>query len=81
MAERLTVLVVAFGGMLLYDGLKWRNRISKRDKLIYSVLLLVSLYMGADYALNKDWPDFHMAIDLVIGDLARAIEGYLNVKD
>ncbi|WP_028608794.1 hypothetical protein [Paenibacillus harenae] len=80
MAERVIVFFLALGGMLLYDGFQWRSKLSKRDKLIYTIMLLIALYMGADYVLHRNWPDFYVLIDPIFGGMAKAIDDYLNVR-
>ncbi|CAM4380818.1 hypothetical protein PAEN110709_11940 [Paenibacillus endophyticus] len=79
MAERIMVLLAAFGGILLYDWLTMK-KMTKREKALYAVLCFICLYMGLDYAINKDWFDFMDLMMPVFGNLAKAIDDYLNVN-
>ncbi|CAM4163998.1 hypothetical protein L1N85_13345 [Paenibacillus alkaliterrae] len=80
MLERLLVLVAALGGMLLYDGIALRNKITKREKKVYIGLLVVSLYLSADYAYNQDWLDMYDVVEPVLGGLAEQIDTFLKVQ-
>ncbi|MDQ8734366.1 hypothetical protein [Paenibacillus sp. LHD-38] len=79
MAERITVIVVAFGVMLLYDLLTLK-KVNKLEKGIYTIACFICLYMGMDFAVGKDWFDY---IDLMIpiyDNISKAIDDFLNVN-
>ena len=80
MVERVFVLAVAFGSMLLYDGLKLKNKMSKGEKTVYGIILLVCLYLALDYIVNKNWLDFYDVVKSIFGGAAKAIDDYLNVN-
>ncbi|WP_169088382.1 hypothetical protein [Paenibacillus sp. PL91] len=80
MAERIVVLMVIFGGMLLHYWFVFRNKIKKREKAVYFLLLLIGLYLGMDYALNKNWLDFNDMIKPVFGGVSKEIDDFLNVN-
>jgi uncharacterized membrane protein YbjE (DUF340 family) len=80
MAERIFVLIAAFGGMLLHDWLSFRNKINKREKAVYLLLFTIGLYLGMDYALNKNWLDFNDMIKPVFGGVSKEIDDFLNVN-
>jgi hypothetical protein len=79
MWERMVVLVTAFGGMLLFDGLTLRNKITKREKWIYAVLVAAALYMGVDYVVNQDWYDIYNIVEPLLGGIAKLIDDMLKV--
>ncbi len=80
MVERVFVLVVAFGGMLLYDGFKLKNKISKGEKIVYGILLIFCLYAALDYIVNKNWLDYYDVIKSILGGTAKKIDDFLNVN-
>ncbi len=63
--ERMLVLTFALGGVWLYDGMTLRRKMSKRDKYVYGAIMVLSLYMGIDYAVNADWPDLFDIVGLL----------------
>lgn len=79
MMERILVIVVAFGGMLLYDLLTLK-KISKGEKGIYAIACFLCLYMGMDFVVNKDWPDFFDLMVPIFDNISKAIDDYLNVN-
>lgn len=80
MVERVFVLAVAFGSMLLHDGFKLKNKISKGEKTVYGIILLVCLYLALDYIVNKNWLDFYDVFKSIFGGAAKAIDDFLNVN-
>lgn len=80
MAERIAVLIAAFGIMTLLDWYLLRNKITKQEKAVYFILLFISLYLGFDYAINKDWFDTYDLINPVFGGVAKGIDDFLNVN-
>ncbi|RCW48574.1 hypothetical protein [Paenibacillus prosopidis] len=80
MAERMVVLAAAFGIMTLFDWYLLRKKMTKQEKAVYFILLFISLYLGFDYAINKNWADIYDVINPVFGGVAKAIDDYLNVK-
>ena len=80
MVERVFVLMVAFGSMLLYDGFKLKNKISKGEKAVYGIILLICLYLALDYIVNKNWPDFYDVVKPILGGTAKKIDDFLNVN-
>lgn len=79
MTERIFVLIAAFGCIMLFDWMNLKNKINKGEKAVYLVLMLISLYLGFDYAINKDWFDLYDLIEPVFGGAAKEIEGFLKV--
>ncbi|KRE49033.1 hypothetical protein [Paenibacillus sp. Soil522] len=80
MVERVFILVIAFGSMLLYDGFKLKNKISKREKTVYGILLIFCLYAALDYIVNKNWLDYYDVIKSILGGTAKKIDDFLNVN-
>lgn len=80
MVERVVVLMVAFGSMLLYDGFKLKNKISKGEKAVYGIILLICLYLALDYIVNKNWLDFYDVVKPILGGTAKTIDDFLNVN-
>lgn len=80
MLERIMVMAVAFGGVLLSDGIALKNKMSKGEKNAYFILLLYGLYTGFDYVINKNWLDYYDVILPVFGEVSKAIDHFLNVK-
>jgi hypothetical protein len=79
MAERILVIVVAIGGMLLYDLLTLK-KVNKREKGIYTIACFICLYMGMDFAVNKDWFDYFDLMIPMFDDISKAIDDFLNVN-
>lgn len=56
------------------------EKVSKREKGIYTIACLICLYMGMDFVVNKDWFDFFDLMIPVFEDISKAIDGFLNVN-
>lgn len=80
LAERMVVLAAAFGIMTLFDYYHLRKKMTKQEKAVYFILLFISLYLGFDYAMNKDWVDIYDVIKPIFGGIAKQIEDFLNVN-
>lgn len=82
MSERIFVLIVMFGSFMLYmlyDSFRLKTNENKKEKIIYLILILASLYMGIDYVVNRDWVDYYDLIEPVFAVTARQIEDFLTV--
>ncbi|MDF2838033.1 MAG: hypothetical protein K0Q63_3673, partial [Paenibacillus sp.] len=64
---------------LLYDGFTLKGSITKRSKLVYGALILLSLYMGIDYVWNEEWPDYLDLVNIPFGKAAKALDQMLRV--
>jgi predicted small integral membrane protein len=80
MWERLIVVIAAVGGMLLYDGVTLRKKITRREKGVYVVIVAGCLYMGIDYVVNRDWFDMYDIVEFAFGEAAKQVEATLGVK-
>lgn len=80
MAERMVVIAVAFGGMLLFDWFNLKNKISKGEKIVYFILLLVCLYLAFDFIINKNWLDYFDLANPIFGGISKKIDDFLNVN-
>lgn len=65
--------------MLLFDGLAWRGKLQKRDKLVYGAILIISLYAGVDFAFHMEWPDYLDFANIPFGKAAKAVDQALGV--
>lgn len=79
MRERIFVLIVMFGSLMLYDGFHLKTNGNKKEKAIYLIIMLASLYMGIDYVVNRNWVDYYDLIGPVFAETARQIENFLTV--
>ena len=78
MWEKWLVITLAFGGMLLFDGLALRGKLTKRDKLLYGAIVVLSLFEGIDFAMSLEWPDYLDLAQIPFGKAAKAIEQALQ---
>ncbi|SFF42703.1 hypothetical protein SAMN04487969_13754 [Paenibacillus algorifonticola] len=79
MLERVIVLVLVYGSMLLYDRMLLKNESNKREKSAYIFILLVSFYMGIDYVANLNFFGFFELVDVLLTNPARAIDKWLTM--
>ncbi|MDQ6419658.1 hypothetical protein RB620_09465 [Paenibacillus sp. LHD-117] len=78
--EKMLVLAVAIGGVLVFDGFALKRKLSAGGKLVYGILIAMSLYTGIDYFVNLDWPDYFDLADAVFGQLSKSVEQSLKVN-
>jgi hypothetical protein len=78
MKERILVLMAAYGSMMLYEFFQRKKFADKREKAVYLILMLVSLYLGLNYAWNRNWVQFYDLAELVFGKTARSIDKLLT---
>lgn len=76
--ERYIIVIVAFGCVYFFDYLHVKKNGLKKEKMIYLALVLLALYMGADYVINRDWVDYYDVFELLFQGSARAIEAFLK---
>ncbi|SFD79515.1 hypothetical protein SAMN05216378_1457 [Paenibacillus catalpae] len=76
--ERYIVIIVAFGYVYFFDYLHVKKKGSKKDMSIYLVLILLSLYMGVDYVMNRDWIDYYDVFEPLFKGTAREIDSFLK---
>lgn len=81
MLERMIVLLSAYCLVFLYDGLHLKGGSDKRDKKFYAVIILISLYLGIDYATGLDFYGLYDLADLVYTDAARIVAQWLKVPE
>ena len=79
MWERILVMVVAFGGVLVYDGITLRKKVSAGEKTIYAIMIVSALYMAMDYVANQDWFDVYDLVEPVLGGVSKQIDEMLKV--
>lgn len=79
MSERIIVLLVVFGWVLLHDSSLLKSGTNKRDKAVYVILMIISLYLGISYAGNLNFLGFYDLADFVLSDTARLIDKWLTV--
>lgn len=79
MWEKMLVVSITFGGVLLFDGFALRGKLSARDKLVYGTLIVLSLYTGIEIVVNKDWLTYLDVVNMVFGKAAKAMEQLLKV--
>lgn len=78
MKERIFVLTVVYGCLILYDGLHLKNNTNKREKAVYLIIIIVSLYMGFDYVTNMNLVDYYDMIEPIFGKMATKIDEFLK---
>lgn len=79
MLERIIILLLVYGSILLYDRSHLKSVSNKKEKAVYVILLLASLYLAVDYALMADFPGHYEVVDLLFTDTARVIDKWLTV--
>lgn len=81
MFERIIVLLLVYGSILLYDRSHMKSVSNKKEKAVYVILMLASLYLAFDYALmlNVNFPGLYELVDLVFSDTARVIDKWMTV--
>ncbi|MCA0758710.1 hypothetical protein KP806_27005 [Paenibacillus sp. N4] len=79
MWERILVMVIAFGGVLVYDGITLRKKVTAGEKAIYAIMLVIGLYMAMDYVANQDWFDVYDLVEPVLGGVSKQIDNMLKV--
>ncbi|MFB5265762.1 hypothetical protein ACE41H_03040 [Paenibacillus enshidis] len=80
MRERIFVMVLVYIAVLVYGFLNRNKVTASRDRLVYVVLLVGSLYLSLDFIVNQDWPDTTDFIPGFIREMAKKIDSFLNVK-
>ncbi|XEC92694.1 hypothetical protein AB6A23_14940 [Paenibacillus tarimensis] len=78
MNERIIVLLVAFGSVLLYDYYSLFHGLDKKEKTAYLCVMVIALYLGIEYAAKLDLFGLYSIIDLTLTDIARAIDKLLT---
>lgn len=79
MVERIMVMLLVYGSIVLYDRPHLKNSSSRGEKTVYAILMIISLYFCIDYAANLNLPGLYEMIDLVFTDTARIIDKSLTV--
>lgn len=79
--ERIVVLLIAYGSIFLYDRSHFNSVSNKAEKAVYIVLMLASLYLAIDFALESpfDFPGLYELVDFAFTDLAKLIDKMLTV--
>ncbi|MBD2872074.1 hypothetical protein [Paenibacillus arenilitoris] len=78
MLERIIVLLSAYGLVFLYDAFHWKGGSGKRDKTVYAVIIVISVYLGIEYVAGMDLFGLYEWVDLVYTDSARTIDQWLK---
>jgi hypothetical protein len=78
MIERAVLFATTFCLMLVYDLLYLRRKLDKPARLVYSALLIVSLYLGAAFVANRNWPDIYDLLSPFISKTAIWIDQMLT---
>ncbi|CAN7402783.1 hypothetical protein LJR153_002569 [Paenibacillus sp. LjRoot153] len=55
------------------------KKLTSREIIAYSAMLLISLYLGISYVFNLKWPFLEEAAAVLISDPARRIVEFLKV--
>ncbi|MCR2804599.1 hypothetical protein [Paenibacillus soyae] len=74
------VFAAALVGMLLYDALSLRGKMTPRGKLLYGLIVCASLYAGIDYVMAWDAIDYLDVMTLPFKSAAEAIEATLKTN-
>ncbi|HUC94198.1 MAG TPA: hypothetical protein VMS09_19650 [Paenibacillus sp.] len=79
MMERIMVLVAVYGSLIAHDRLHLKS-LDKPEKAVYLLLMAGSLYLAVDYAVNRNWINFHDLFEPVFGVAAKQIDAFLKVR-
>ncbi|MDP4097113.1 hypothetical protein OIN60_10060 [Paenibacillus sp. P96] len=80
MRERIFLMVLVYTAVLVYGLLRRNKAAAPRDRLVYVILLVGSLYLSLDFIVNQDWPDTYDFVPGFIKELAKKIDSFLDVK-
>ncbi|WP_201008597.1 hypothetical protein [Paenibacillus glycanilyticus] len=79
MLEKIMVLMISYVLALGTDIHNLRDA-QVRPKMIYFGIIVISLYLSADYLIKPELPDIHALVDLTLTRPARMIVEFLTVK-
>lgn len=77
MFERILVLIIIYTAILAYDGPKLKHN-SRRERLTYAVVMLVSGYLSLAYVTDLSWPNLKNVFDVLFADSAQRIVEFLG---
>ena len=80
MLDRMLIVFTAAAGVILYDVITLRNKISGKEKAVYAAIMIAALYMGVDYVVDKDWYDAYDLVEAVFGGAAKQIDAMSKVE-
>lgn len=82
MRERIFIIILVYAAALTYDALnrKSESPTAPRDRIVYAILLIGSVYFSLDFIINRNWPDTEDFVPGFIKELAKRIDSFLNVK-
>jgi len=77
MAEKIIVLTILYCSMFLYDIPKLKET-RRPERITYSILILITAYLGLGYILDDHWPNLTIILDLIFSGPAKLIEAYFK---
>ncbi|WP_168122995.1 hypothetical protein [Paenibacillus sp. HB172176] len=80
MLNRILIVFAAMAGVIVYDAITLRGKISRKEKTAYVIIMVVALYLGVDYVVDKDWYDGYDLVEAVFGGAAKGIDDMLKVE-
>lgn len=81
MKERVIVMLIAFGSIVLCNKSYWKSGMNKRERSVSILLMLIALYLGIQYAANLNMLGLYELVDLVFTDTALTIDKWLTVSE
>ncbi|MBD0381033.1 hypothetical protein [Paenibacillus sedimenti] len=78
MSVKILSLLVIYGVISLADIPKLK-KLGSRERIAYSGMLLLTVYLGINYMLDLRWPFLEEAAAVLIGEPARLIVEFLKV--
>jgi hypothetical protein len=79
--EEFIVLLVVYSSILLYDWSILTKSKLRREKFLYFVMMLFSLYIGVDYLTNTDLFGFYDLFDHIFLDISKMIDKWLQIPE
>ena len=79
MIERIIVLLIIYGAIFLYDRSLLKRSSDKGEKAVYSIFIILSLYLSISYTANLNFFWIYDVVDLTLANPARAIDKWLTV--
>ncbi|WP_426445711.1 hypothetical protein ACP26L_19920 [Paenibacillus sp. S-38] len=77
MGVKITMLILIYSAMVSCDFRRLSGQ-SRKDAIVYAVILLGTLYMSLLYALDLKWPFLHDVTDSLFNGPAHRIVDFLK---
>ncbi|CAH1224942.1 hypothetical protein PAECIP111893_05196 [Paenibacillus plantiphilus] len=78
MLEKVIVMIVAFGLVIVYDLPNYRRN-KRRERIVYWTMMMIAAYLGLDFMLNIKLPHADELLDITFTWPARMIFEALQI--